>query len=75
MADDKPPRWLDGPPPGFKPDGTSMIVSSAADLKWPEQKIDLGDGVLITPEDLALALEGDEEEDDLSDLDDIGDLP
>lgn len=66
---EKDPRWTDDPPPGFKPDGSSIIAPSADKVAWPEEKIQVGDR-LLTPEEFA-ALEADEEEDDLSDLDEI----
>lgn len=70
----KEPRWTNDPPPGFKPDGTSMIVPSIKDIPPPNEKIKVGDK-LYTPEEFEkLEAQQAEEEDDLSDLDDIAAL-
>lgn len=66
---EKEPRWIDEPPPGFKPDGTSIIGSSA---KSSEEKIKVGDQ-LLSPEEFE-ALQADEEDDDLSDLDEMEEI-
>jgi hypothetical protein len=69
MAQEKEPRWDADPPPGFKPDGSSLIARSVEQVEWPEEKIQVGEQ-LLTPAEFA-ALQADEEDDDLSDLDDI----
>jgi hypothetical protein len=76
--DDREPRWANDLPPGFTPDGKSLIVPLGTPIKFPELKIRGVDGTLYTPEEYeALLAEGetiDEEDDDLSDLDDIAKL-
>lgn len=43
------PRWANDPLPGFKPDGTSMIVKSRDEIQWP--KIIGADGKLYSEEE------------------------
>lgn len=76
MVDEKAPRWNDEPPPGFKPDGTSLI-GEPGQVKEPDLKIKVGDK-LYSPEEFDALLTDDdkgiEDDDDLSDLDDLADL-
>lgn len=76
MADEKEPRWNSDPPPGFAPDGTSLIAEPGK-VKEPDLKIKVGDQ-LYSPEDYDALLTDDDEsredDDDLSDLDDLADL-
>jgi len=81
MTDDKRPRWDDDPPPGFKPDGTSMIVPAGQPIQWPEITVQGPNGEIYTAEEYeALLAEADaiedddesiEDDDDYSDLDEI----
>lgn len=79
------PRWKEEPAPGFKPDGTSMIVASIDEVKYPDTKIEV-DGKSYSPEEYEALLaerskdeavsgennpEGDSDDDDFSDLDDL----
>ena len=43
-------RWANDPPPGFTPDGESIMVDSVDDLP-PPPKIKGPDGKLYTPEE------------------------
>jgi len=75
---EKAPRWTDDPPPGFKPDGTSLIGAPGSKPKFPETMIEV-DGALYSPEEYrALLAQGQaelgKEDDDLSDLDELADL-
>lgn len=65
MADEKEDRWANDPPPGFRADGTSMIVPPGEPIKWPVVKIKLPGGVEVTEEEYEAAMaeaseEGDE---------------
>ena len=77
------PRWSDDPPPGFKPDGTSLIAESKDAIQWPGDKVKGPDGKLYSPEEYAemlkeggalIAAEQGEGDDDLSDLDEVAAL-
>jgi hypothetical protein len=84
MADDKAPRWDNEPPPGFGPDGKSLIVPKGTDVKYPETTIEGPDGKSYSPEEYEARFEGGldledddigiEDDDDLSDLDELGEL-
>lgn len=39
MTKEKAPSWNGDPPPGFGPDGESMILPPGSKVNWPEQKI------------------------------------
>lgn len=68
---EKAPRWTDDPAPGFKPDGTSLITPPGEKPKFPEEMIEV-DGALYTPEEYqAILAEQQEDDDDLSDLEEL----
>lgn len=73
--DDKEPRWDKETPPGFMPDGTSLIAEPGK-VKMPETRIKVGDKT-YSPEEYdamnALASPDDPEDEDLSDLDELDD--
>lgn len=72
MAKEKEPRWADDPPPGFMPDGESMIVPDGDEPKWPEQKIKMPDGSEISIEDYE-KLPLDEDGNDYSFMNEVAD--
>lgn len=69
---EKAPRWADTPPPGFMPDGSSMIVPDGEEPKWPEQKILLPDGREVSIEEYE-ALPLDEDGNDYSFMNEVAD--
>lgn len=61
------------PPPGMWRDGELVTVEPGAPL--PQTKILAPDGTELTPEEAALYVEGEEDVDDVSDLDDPDETP